>query len=330
MAWHDDPNNAPGILTTVLASDANNVSSLTANVVGVVIQSLSAIVTGIVLSFVASWHLALLSLAIAPLIIFAGIINASLAAENTFESKELGESAKIFTEVINNIKTVATLGREKIFLQRYAALLPAVRKAAIKRGSISGIFLGLSNFIMFGFFALVFYVGALLVTKQGLGVMDMFLGMFALAFGAFDLGASQQLMPDVGKAVASSRTLFKYLDMKSTIDPEDPNLTLTEPIKGNIEFRHVTFKYPNRDQPVFNKVSFKIPGGRKVALVGPSGCGKSTVFQLLLRFYDTDEGHIFIDGHDIKHYNLKHLRQQFSIVSQEPVLFNGTIEYNIK
>ena len=76
--------------------------------------------------------------------------------------------------------------------------------------------------------------------------------------------------------------------------------------------------------------SFKIPAGRKVAVVGSSGCGKSTIIQLLQRFYDPNEGEILIDGVPIKLYDLTHLRTQMGVVSQEPTLFQGTIEYNIR
>src|SRR5262249_30626793 len=114
------------------------------------------------------------------------------------------------------------------------------------------------------------------------------------------------------------------------IDINNPNQTVIKPIKGDIEFRNVSFKYPSREKQVLKNLSFKISASSKVAFVGPSGCGKSTIIALLLRFYDCDQGEIFVDGINIKDYDLRHLRESFGVVSQEPVLFNGTIEYNIK
>ena len=101
-------------------------------------------------------------------------------------------------------------------------------------------------------------------------------------------------------------------------------------IKGEIEFRNVKFTYPERTASCFEDLSFKIQAHQKAAFAGPSGTGKSTIFSLLYRFYDPDQGQILIDGLDIKQYDLGHLRQSLGMVGQEPVLFNSTIEYNIK
>jgi len=120
------------------------------------------------------------------------------------------------------------------------------------------------------------------------------------------------------------------LETKPLIDIDDPSQNVTTPIKGDIEFKNVWFKYPTRPKTVLKGINLKIPAGNKVAFVGPSGCGKSTIIALLMRFYDINEGEILIDGVPIKKYDLRHLRKTFGIVSQEPTLFNGSIEDGIK
>jgi len=95
-------------------------------------------------------------------------------------------------------------------------------------------------------------------------------------------------------------------------------------------FKKVAFKYPSRDHYVFTDLDLSVNASNKVALVGPSGCGKSTVISLLMRFYDIDAGQILIDGVDIKKFDVNHLRRSIGLVAQEPVLFNESIEYNIK
>jgi len=92
----------------------------------------------------------------------------------------------------------------------------------------------------------------------------------------------------------------------------------------------VSFKYPSREKEVFAGLSFQVAVGEKVGLVGSSGCGKSTIMQLILRFYDVDSGLVLIDGKNIKDYDLYHLRRAFGIVTQEPVLFAGSIQENIR
>lgn len=101
-------------------------------------------------------------------------------------------------------------------------------------------------------------------------------------------------------------------------------------MNGNINFQDVAFNYPNRpDVTVLKSLSFDIKSGQKIALVGSSGCGKSTSIGLLERFYNPKEGRISIDGHEVKSFNLKWLRQQLGLVSQEPVLFARSIRDNI-
>jgi ATP-binding cassette subfamily B (MDR/TAP) protein 1 len=105
---------------------------------------------------------------------------------------------------------------------------------------------------------------------------------------------------------------------------------LKTPIKGNIEFRNVCFKYESRDDEVFLDLNFEIKEGTKVGFVGASGCGKSTIHQLLQRFCDPSVGQILIDGVDIADYDIHHLRASLGIVNQDPTLFNETIANNIR
>ncbi|KAH0650119.1 hypothetical protein KY284_030031 [Solanum tuberosum] len=125
--------------------------------------------------------------------------------------------------------------------------------------------------------------------------------------------------------------VFKILDMKSEIPPEDPQgMQVKNPIKGKIELKHVYFSYPSRpEQVIFHDMSLKVDAGKMVALVGSSGSGKSTIIGLIERFYDPTKGLVLIDDRDIKIYNLRSLRSQMALVSQEPTLFADTIRQNI-
>ena len=104
---------------------------------------------------------------------------------------------------------------------------------------------------------------------------------------------------------------------------------MVQKFEGDIEFKNVVFKYPERDALVLNNFTLKIKKGEKIGFVGPSGSGKSTIIQLLLRFYEIESGQILIDGKDIKKYNLLDYRRQIGLVSQEPTLFQGTVKDNI-
>lgn len=153
---------------------------------------------------------------------------------------------------------------------------------------------------------------------------------FAINMAAVAISQSSTFAPDSSKAKSAAASIFGILDRKSNIDPSDESGTVLENLEGEIELRHISFKYPTRPNiKIFRDLSLAIHSGKTVALVGESGSGKSTVISLLQRFYNPDSGVITIDGIDIQKLQLKWLRQQMGLVSQEPILFSGTIRDNI-
>jgi ATP-binding cassette, subfamily B, multidrug efflux pump len=135
-------------------------------------------------------------------------------------------------------------------------------------------------------------------------------------------------------AMAASERIFKLLDEPVTIE-SDPNAIRLDQPRGEIEFRNVWFSYRNVAEPkdedwVLRDVSFRVEPGQSFAIVGHTGAGKTTLISLLLRFYDIQRGQILLDGKDIRTIELQDLRRQFGIVLQDPFLFTGTIETNIR
>src|SRR5215475_12245129 len=134
--------------------------------------------------------------------------------------------------------------------------------------------------------------------------------------------------------MAASERIFKLLDEPITIDSPNDAQRITSP-RGEIEFRNVWFSYRNLEEPadedwVLRDVSFRVEPGQNFAIVGHTGAGKTTLISLLLRFYDIQRGQILLDGVDIRLLDLQELRKQFGIVLQDPFLFTGTVESNIR
>jgi len=158
----------------------------------------------------------------------------------------------------------------------------------------------------------------------------MFKVILSTVFGAMIAGQIASMAPDYLAAKVSAARCFAILDHEPEIDSYSTEGKKLDNVNGNISFQDVAFNYPNRpDVTVLKSLSFNIKSGQKIALVGSSGCGKSTSIGLLERFYNPKEGRISIDGHEVKSFNLKWLRQQLGLVSQEPVLFARSIRDNI-
>jgi ATP-binding cassette subfamily B (MDR/TAP) protein 1 len=165
--------------------------------------------------------------------------------------------------------------------------------------------------------------------------------LFAVIIGAFSLGSLGPRVEAFAKAQAAAQKIFQTLARIPTIDSLIDDGDKPQGIKGTIELQNVSFIYPARPESIFpplsslivvtvlKNINIKIPEGKFTAVVGPSGSGKSTILQLLERFYDPVEGEVYLDGHNIRNLNVKFLRSQMGLVSQEPVLFGTTVFGNV-
>jgi ATP-binding cassette subfamily B (MDR/TAP) protein 1 len=148
--------------------------------------------------------------------------------------------------------------------------------------------------------------------------------------GAFSLGNVAPNVQAFTTAISAAAKIFNTIDRESPLDPTSDKGEILDHVEGTIELKHIKHIYPSRPEvTVMNDVSLVIPAGKKTALVGASGSGKSTIVGLVERFYDPVGGQVLLDGHDVSTLNLRWLRQQISLVSQEPTLFGTTIFGNI-
>ena len=153
----------------------------------------------------------------------------------------------------------------------------------------------------------------------------------AIMLGAFALGNVAPNIQAVTSAVAAANKIYAIIDRVSPLDPASTEGEKLDAVQGNVELRNIKHIYPSRPNVVvMQDVNLLIPAGKSTALVGASGSGKSTIVGLIERFYNPVGGSVYIDGHDVKDLNLRWLRQQVSLVSQEPVLFATSIYENIR
>ncbi|XP_010518387.1 PREDICTED: ABC transporter B family member 4 [Camelina sativa] len=331
VGWFDEPENSSGTIGARLSADAATIRGLVGDALAQTVQNLSSILAGLIIAFLACWQLSFVVLAMLPLIALNGFLYMKFMTGFSADAKKMyGEASQVANDAVGSIRTVASFCAEDKVMKMYTKKCEGPMKTGIRQGIVSGIGFGFSFFVLFASYATSFYVGARLVDDGKTTFDAVFRVFFALTMAAMAISQSSSLSPDSSKADVAAASIFAIMDRESKIDPSVESGRVLENVKGDIELRHVSFKYPARpDVQIFQDLCLSIRAGKTVALVGESGSGKSTVIALLQRFYDPDSGEITLDGVEIKSLRLKWLRQQTGLVSQEPILFNETIRANI-
>ncbi|XP_044971224.1 ABC transporter B family member 4-like isoform X1 [Hordeum vulgare subsp. vulgare] len=331
VAWFDDPRNSSGALGVRLSIDALNVRRLVGDNLSLIIQLSSTVVTGVAIAMIADWKLSLIIMCVIPLVGLQSYAQVKFLNGFSQDAKMMYEDAsQVATDAVSSIRTVASFCCEKRITRIYDHKCEASLNQGVKTGIVGGIGFGFSYLTLYLTYGLCFYVGGQFVRQGKTNFGDVFKVFFALVLATMGVSETSAMASDSKKAKDSAISIFTLLDRMSEIDSSsNEGLTLDE-VKGNIDFRHVSFKYPTRlDIPIFCDFTLHIPSGKTVALVGESGSGKSTIIALLERFYNPDSGTILLDGVEIKSLNINWFRDQIRLVSQEPILFNDTIRANI-
>ncbi|CDP04961.1 unnamed protein product [Coffea canephora] len=295
------------------------------------LSCLATFVSGVLVAFISCWEVSLLTLFVVPLILFIGAnytkkMNSISATKLTY----LSEATSLVEQTISQIKTVYAFVGENRATKLLSKCLEKQLILSKQEALIKGAGTGMFQTVTFTSWALIVWVGAVVVVNKRSTGGDVIAAVMSILFGAISLTYAAPDMQIFNQAKAAGKEVFQVIQRKSAINSDSKGKIL-EAIDGNIDLRNIYFAYPSRQEKVILQgFSFSIPAGKVVALVGSSGCGKSTIISLLARFYDPEKGDIFIDNHNIKELDLKFLRRNIGLVSQEPSLFAGTIKDNIK
>lgn len=333
MAYFDK--NPVGRLMTRVTTDVDALNDLFAAGVVTMINDFFLLVVMAALLFRIDARLALDALSVLPGILIVTLIFRKYVRDaNRKIRTAIARINSFLQEYISGMAVVQLFNREDKarteFRKRNQENMLAWRDAILAYA----LFYPAVEFLSFATIALIYWSGGsrILGHTLTLGILIEFT-MFAQRFfrPIQDLSEKFNILQS---AMAASERIFKLLDEPVTIEsPQDPK-RLTAP-RGEIEFRNVWFSYRNAENPgdedwVLRDVSFRIEPGETFAIVGHTGAGKTTLISLLLRFYDIQRGQILLDGIDIRLMELQELRKQFGIVLQDPFLFTGTIESNVR
>ncbi|KAM0885958.1 hypothetical protein ACQ4PT_030013 [Festuca glaucescens] len=330
-AWFDHPANSSGALGERLCTDALNVRRLVGGNLALMVQCTASFLCGLVIAMSTDWKLSLVILIVIPLMGVQGYAQVKFLEGFSQDAKTMYEEAsQVATEAVGSIRTVASFCAEKRVMTIYSQKCQASKNQGIRTGIVGGLGFGFSYMILYATSALCYYVGAKFISQGNSTFGSVFKANFALVLAMIGASQTSAMASDSTKANDSANSIFMIVDRKSQIDSSSEEGSTMELVKGDIDFMHISFRYPSRpDIQIFSDFNLSVPSRKTVALVGQSGSGKSTVIALLERFYDPDSGVILLDGVEIKNLKLSWLRDQMGLVSQEPVLFNDTIRANI-
>ncbi|KAJ3368938.1 Multidrug resistance protein 1 [Kappamyces sp. JEL0680] len=331
IAYFDDEENSTGALMSKLAEDASLVPGLTGQTFGAIVQGLGGVFGGLIIAFIASWQLALLILAMVPVIGFAGYMQFRTLTGSGSKTKQAYEQiSQQASEAISSIRTIMTITQEQHFLDNFNATILIPHNATKDGAVVTSLSVGFASSIGLFCWAVSMLYGAQLLKWNLYSPDNVLRALFSVLFVAQSLGQVANFMPDAARGKVAAVAIFELLDRVPKIDVTIETGETRESVSGKAAIRQVKFAYPTRPTTMVLKgLNVEANPGMTVALVGKSGCGKSTVMGLLERWYDPLEGVVSLDDIAVSQWNLKKLRSFLSIVGQEPVLFNVSVRENI-
>lgn len=324
-----------GRLVTRVTTDVDALNDLFASGIVAMINDAFLLVSFVAILFYMNWKLAIATLSVLPLILLATWMFRNKARDGNRRIRtSLARINSFLNENISGMAVVQLFSREKKAQTEFANLNRSYMQAYKDVIFAFALFFPVVAFLSTLAIAFVFWFGGsqALLGAVKIGVIVAFMQYAQRFFRPIqDLSDKFNILQS---AMAASERIFKLLDEPIPASAAAGTRRLEKPL-GEIEFRNVWFAYhggenPKEEEWILRDVSFRVPPGQTAAIVGHTGAGKTTVVQLLLRFYDIQRGQILLDGIDIREFDVQDLRKQFGIVLQDPFLFTGTLESNVK
>ena len=321
-----------GELVSRLTADAELLRSVIASSMSVALRSSVTVIGSLVMLFVTSPKLAAWAMVGIPAAVLPIVMGARRIQKTSRASQDrIADANALATEALGAVRTVQADARESYEGQRYASAMATAVATARRRIGAQAIVTGVAITLIFGAVIVVLWSGAheVISGKLSAGLLGQFV-MYAM-LGGGSVGALAEVWNEVQKAAGGMGRIHELLDEQPAIAaPADP-APMPKPLRGEIQFDHVTFHYPQRpDQAALEDFSLRVRPGETVALVGPSGAGKSTVISMLLRFHDPRSGSIHLDDLDIRRVEPTALRSAIALVAQSPVIFAASAADNIR
>jgi ATP-binding cassette, subfamily B, multidrug efflux pump len=317
-----------GDLMSRVTNDVDTLNQLLSQGFTQLLGALFSLVGIVVAMLVLDWRLALVCFTIIPVMLLTNVLFARRARRAFRTTREtVGDVTAGLQEEIIGVREAQAFNRTEANIERFRERNEANRAANIQAVAITAAFAPAIDVLSTLATAVVIGYGGYLVVTGTLtvGLLTAFLIYVQQFFRPIQLAS--QVYTQAQAALAGAERIYNILDEEPE-PPDPPGAERLETVEGRVTFSKVSFAYePGR--PVLRDVSFEVEPGRTVALVGPTGAGKTTIANLIPRFYDTSEGSVRVDGHDVREVERRSLRRHIATVIQEPFLFSGTVAENI-
>jgi len=325
LSFYDD--RRVGELISRITSDVGTLYDTFTFTLAELLRQVLILAIGIPVIFFLYPKLTIFMLLTFPILVLAALFFGKFIRKLSKKTQDqLASSNVIVEETLQSIAVVKSFTNELFEVLRYKKSLNEVVKTAIYASRYRGVFISFTIVALFGGIVAVSWYGAYLVQSKEAEVGELFSFVIYTAFIGGSIAGLGDIYSQIQRSIGASERILEILNQSDEQTESSGSIKFA----GNIEFKHVSFSYPTRqDVEVLRDISFKILPGEKIALVGPSGSGKSTIINLLMRFYPVISGDILVDRNHNQSYNLSDYRRNFGIVPQEVILFGGTIRENI-
>ncbi|WP_233346893.1 ABC transporter transmembrane domain-containing protein [Hyphobacterium sp. CCMP332] len=321
-----------GEVLSRLTTDTTLIQTVVGSSVSVALRTVATTVGALTLMIFVNWQLALMVLALGPVILLPILLFGRRVQRLSRESQdELANASARAGESLQAIETVQAFTREPEESHRFRDVVESTFAISLKRIGVRAVMTAVIFTVILTGLIAVLWFGAVQVQAEAItpGAMTQFV-MYAFV-AVSGVGMLTETYAEVMRAAGATERLMELLSARTDISAPDKPVAFPSPVRGELKFSGVTFAYPARPEAIaLNDVSFDIQAGETVALVGPSGAGKSTIFQLLLRLYDPASGEIALDGVNAKSVEPQELRRQLAVVQQNAPLFSGSVAENIR
>ncbi|XP_075868533.1 ATP-dependent translocase ABCB1-like [Nelusetta ayraudi] len=330
ISWFDITET--GELNTRLANDVFKIQEGIGDKVSIIIQAYTTFFSALIIGFCNGWKITLVILAVSPALGLITIINNQMLARITAqEQTAYAKAGAVAEEALSAVRTVFAFSGQKKEIKKYHKNLEKAKDMGIKKAFIANFAAGVNYLITYLTLALSFWYGCTLVMNNEYTIGNLLTVFLSMTLGSSTVEKTSANVQSFTAGRGAAYKIYSIIDQTPSITSFSNQGFQPDYISGDIEFKNIHFSYPSRPKiKILDNMCMSVKNGQTIALVGSSGSGKSTTIQLLQRFYDPQEGSIFIDGHDIRSLNIRYLREMIGVVSQEPVLFATTIADNIR